>query len=63
MMATAPTGPDVSLAPHYVAPVVIMGIISLSLCSCRIYTRCRPQFNLKFDDYLILAAEVNIHSL
>lgn len=58
MIIAPPTGPDVSLAAHYVIPVVIMGLLSLFLCSCRIYTRCRPKFNLKLDDYLILAAQV-----
>jgi hypothetical protein len=60
---TTPVGPDVNLAYQYLVPVGILAVISLGLCTARIYTRCRPTFDLRLSDYLILAAEVRNRSV
>ncbi|RDL35411.1 Uncharacterized protein BP5553_07342 [Venustampulla echinocandica] len=53
-----PPGPDVNLVAQYMVPCGILAAFSFGLCATRIYTRCQPKFNLKWDDYLILLAEI-----
>jgi hypothetical protein len=55
---TTPVGPDVNLSYQYLVPCGILAVISFGLCAARIYTRCRPTFDLRLSDYLILGAEV-----
>jgi hypothetical protein len=60
---TAPVGPDVNLSYQYLIPCGILAIISFGLCAARIITRCRPVFDLRLSDYLIVGAEVRTRRL
>ncbi|EPE30312.1 hypothetical protein GLAREA_13035 [Glarea lozoyensis ATCC 20868] len=55
---TAPVGPDVNLSYQYLIPCGILAVISFGLCAARIFTRCRPVFDLRLSDYLIIGAEI-----
>ena len=53
MASTAPLpGPDTTIAPMYIVPCGLLGLLALGLCMARMYTRRRSGVNFYPDDYL-----------
>ncbi|KAF2439100.1 hypothetical protein P171DRAFT_370495 [Karstenula rhodostoma CBS 690.94] len=53
-----PPPPDTNYAPTFLAVTGVFTLLAIGLCSARIYSRLRPRFNLRIDDYLILVATI-----
>ncbi|KAF2014200.1 hypothetical protein BU24DRAFT_423226 [Aaosphaeria arxii CBS 175.79] len=49
-----PPPPDTNFAPTFLGVTGVFTLLAIGLCGARLYSRIRPKFLLRIDDYLIL---------